>query len=368
MAAAKELSASVPVVDACAALGLPRASYYRWLSAPEDRISAKDKTPSPRALSCSEREAVLEELNSERFVDQSPAAVYATLLDEDRYLCSIRTMYRILEDAVETRERRNQLTHPQYTKPELLATRPNEVWSWDITKLRGPEKWNHYQLYVMLDIYSRCVVGWLLADRESATLASKLIEEATESQGIKPEELTIHADRGPSMRSKAVGQLLGELGVTKTHSRPHTSNDNPYSEAQFKTLKYRPEFPGRFGSIEDARAFLRGFFHWYNSVHRHSGIALLTPEDVHYGRADELIDKRDAVLRRAQTRNPERFVRGGPRAPRMPTAAWINAPRDSAKGQFGAAQRPWSVSSSPSDSACLSRGIEPGDVAVNRAQ
>jgi len=259
-------------------------------------------------------------------MDKAPAEVYATLLDAGIYLCSVRTMYRILDSVNEVHERRRQLRHPVYTKPELLATEPNQVWSWDITKLHGPGKWQHYSLYVIMDIYSRYVVGWMVADRESATLAERLIADTLHKQQIHAGQLIIHADRGASMRSKPVALLLADLGITKTHSRPHCSNDNPYSEAQFKTLKYQPNFPDRFGSLEDARLFCRGFFRWYNSEHHHSGIALLTPEVVHYGLADQVLKKRAAVLNAAFERHPERFVRKAPTPQGLPSAAWINRP------------------------------------------
>lgn len=270
-------------------------------------------------------------LNSEIFQDKAPREVYATLLDEGRYLCYWRTMYRILAEHDEIRERRNQLRHPTYTKPELLATGPNQLWSWDITKLHGPGKWTYYYLYVILDVYSRYVVGWMVAERESAELAEQLIAETCAKQGIKPDQLTIHADRGSSMTSKPVALLLSDLGVTKTHSRPHVSNDNPYSEAQFKTLKYRPNYPERFGSIIDARSWGRAFFDWYNNQHHHTGIALLTPADVHGGRAEERLQQRQAILQQAYAAHPERFVRGAPVVPQLPDAAWINPPQGDAK-------------------------------------
>lgn len=260
-------------------------------------------------------------------MDKAPAEVYARLLDEGTYYCSIRTMYRILEANHEVRERRNQVRHPAYIKPELLATGPNQVWSWDITKLKGPAKWQNYCLYVIMDIFSRCVVGWMVAERESELLAQRLIADTLRKQGINRDQLVIHADRGAAMRSKPVAQLLAEMGVTKSHSRPHTSNDNPYSEAQFKTLKYHPDFPERFGSLEDARILCRGFFRWYNCEHYHSGIALLTPETVHLGQADVVIQRRSAVLDAAHEAHPERFVRKKPTHPNLPTAAWINPPR-----------------------------------------
>jgi putative transposase len=280
----------------------------------------------PRSLLPEERREVLELFHEDRFVDLAPAQVYATLLDEGRYLCSERTMYRVLAANDEVRERRAQLMHPRYEAPELLATKPNQLWSWDITKLKGPTTWSYFYLYVIIDVFSRCVVGWMLAPSESATLAEKLIEETCTRHGIEPGQLTIHADRGSSMRSKLVAQLLADLGVTKTHSRPHVSNDNPFSEAGFKTLKYRPDFPERFGCIEDARAYCVDFFAWYNGEHYHSGIGLQTPNDVHYGRAQQRVDERASVLAAAHLAHPERFVLGTPRPPRLPTAVWINKP------------------------------------------
>jgi putative transposase len=314
----------VNVVAACSALGVSRATFYR-----RRKPVAGPKAPRPkpaRTLSEEERKRVLGVLHQKRFVDQAPRQVYARLLDEGKYLCSTSTMYRILRGAGEIRERRNQVRHPVYTKPELLATGPNQVWSWDITKLKGPRKWEHYHLYVIMDIFSRCVVGWMIAGRESEELARRFIADTLRKHGIAREQLTIHADRGSAMTSKAVAQLLADLGVTKTHSRPHTSNDNPYSEAQFKTLKYHPKFPERFGSLEDARSHCREFFHWYNDEHYHSGIALLPPGIVHLGLAGEVIAHRSEVLGAAYEAHPERFVKKRPTHPRLPAAAWINPP------------------------------------------
>lgn len=265
-------------------------------------------------------------LRSERFMDTSPAAIYAKLLEEEVYVCSERTMYRLLTKVGENRERRDQLTHPAYTKPELLATGPNQVWSWDITKLRGPVKWTYFYLYVVIDIFSRYVVGWMLAERESASLARRLLDETCDKQGIEAGQLTLHADRGAAMTSKLLAQKLADLGVTKTHSRPYTSDDNPFSESQFKTMKSRPEFPDRFESLEAATAFCRRFFTWYNEDHQHSGIALLTPSQLHHGRAQEVTEKRREVLRAAWLAHPERFVHGMPEPPAVPTAVWINPP------------------------------------------
>jgi putative transposase len=269
---------------------------------------------------------VLDVLHSERFVDLAPAQIWANLLEEHRYLCSVRTFYRILAANGELRERRNQLRHPVYEKPELLATRPNQVWSWDITKLKGPAKWTYFYLYVILDIFSRYVVGWMVAHREAASLAKRLIEESCANQEIESGQLIVHADRGSSMKSKPVALLLADLGATKSHSRPHVSNDNPFSEAQFKTLKYRPEFPDRFGCIEDSRAFCRDFFRWYNNEHYHSGLNLLTPASVHYGDAAEIIRRRQRVLDVAFERHPERFVNKRPTIVGPPKEVWINPP------------------------------------------
>ncbi len=327
MKAAISLSSDMGVKAACESLGVSRAGFYRERSKRHLKLVGPKvySTPS-RALSGDERQDVLDILHSDRFVDKAPAQVYATLLDEGEYHCSIRTMYRILEENQEVRERRDQLRHPEYKKPELLATGSNQVWSWDITKLSGSVKWSYFYLYVILDIFSRYVVGWMVAHREAAALATKLIRESCEKQGIEEGQLIIHADRGSSMRSKAVALLLSDLGVTKTHSRPYTSNDNPYSEAQFKTMKYRPEFPKRFGSIEDARSFSRSFFEWYNKEHRHSGIGLLTPEAVHYGKAEEVRQTRQKTLLEAYRLHPERFVNKVPKPPELPKATWINKP------------------------------------------
>jgi putative transposase len=320
----QQLGPELGIAATCAALGVARATFYRQLQPMHGPAPRRD---TPRALSPEEKAAVLAVLHEERFADLAPAEVYATLLDEGRYLCSERTMYRVLAESGEVRERRDQLRHPKYAAPELLATAPNQLWSWDITKLLGPRKWTYFYLYVVLDVFSRYVVGWLVADAESSALAERLIAEACERQGIAPGQLTIHADRGSSMKSKPVAMLLADLGVTKTHSRPHVSNDNPYSEAQFKTLKYRPDFPQRFGSIQDARGFHGDFFRWYNDEHHHTGLGLLTPADVHFGRAEQRRAHRALVLDAAQGTHPERFVRGTPVPPPLPTAAWINKPK-----------------------------------------
>ena len=326
MAAVTELATAVGTRAACLALWVPRGSYYRDRRSSSSPVQTAPRPRSGRALAAAERETILTYLHQERFQDRSPAAVYATLLDEGQYHCSIRTMYRLLAAQGESRERRDQLTHPPYQKPELLATAPNQLWSWDITKLLGPAKWTYFYLYVILDVFSRYVTGWMVAMRESAELAKRLIQDSCTKQCILPGQLTLHADRGTSMSSKPVAFLLADLGVTKTHSRPHVSDDNPYSESQFRTMKYRPEFPDRFGCIQDSRAFAQGFFRWYNEEHYHSGLALLTPAMVHYQLTGPILQQRQQVLDVAYQLHPERFVRQAPKQPAVPTEVWINKP------------------------------------------
>jgi len=325
METAFAVAPEIGLIAACRALAVSRATAYRHRS-PKPPAAGRSRHRSPLALSDEERSAVLAQLHSERFVDASPAAVYATLLDEGEYLASARTMYRILAANDEVRERRAQLRHPTYAAPELLATGPNELWSWDITKLKGPAKWTWFYLYFVLDVFSRYVPGWMVATRESAALAERLIADTVAKERVTRDTLTLHADRGSSMNSKPVALLLADLGIVKSHSRPHTSNDNPYSEAHFKTLKYRPGFPDRFGSIEDARAFCQRFFPWYNTEHHHSGIGLMTPAIVHAGLAPEVQAARAITLSQAYAAHPERFVRRAPRPPDLPTAVWINPP------------------------------------------
>lgn len=334
MTAAVQSAPELGPVAVCAALGVSRASLHRLrnpLTLPEPR----PRPASPRELTPGERIVILGHLHSERFRDRSPSEVYATLLDEGVYCCSIRTLYRLLAVEGETRERRDQLTHPAYRKPELLASAPNQLWSWDITKLLGPAKWTYFYLYVILDVFSRYVVGWMIADREGKQLAQQFIAGTCEKQEIVPGQLTIHADRGSSMTSKPVAFLLADLGVTKTHSRPHISNDNPFSESHFKTLKYRPEFPDRFGSLQHARSFCREFFPWYNTEHHHSGLGLLTPEVVHTQRSAEVRKLRQKTLDLAYAAHPERFVRKPPQPPDLPTEVWINPPQQSESGSSG---------------------------------
>jgi putative transposase len=319
-----ETAAQHGVAPTCVALGVARATYYRRK---RPRPAAPPRPTPPRALSPAERTRVLAALNDERHVDLAPAAVYAKLLDERReYLCSVRTMYRVLASAGEGRERRDQLTHPAYAKPELLATAPNQVWSWDITKLLGPATWTYFYLYVVLDIFSRYVVGWMVADRENAAHARHLITETCAKHGIAPGTLTLHQDRGAPMRAKTFAQTLADLGVTKTHSRPHVSDDNPFSEAQFKTLKYRPGFPGRFGGQPHALAYCRAFFPWYNDEHRHEALGLLTPADVHFGRAPAVLAARQRVMDTVYAAHPERFVHRPPTVGTPPNEVWINKP------------------------------------------
>ncbi len=326
IAATTTLSATVGVKAACSALNLPRATYYRH-QAPEPE-PAKPRPRPPLALRAEEREAVVEVLHSRRFVDRSPHQIWAVLLDEEQLvLCSVRTMYRILEAEGELRERRDQLRRPAYAKPELVATAPNQVWTWDITKLKGPVKWTYYHLYVILDLYSRLVVGWMVAPRESGKLAERLVTESLHKHGVGRDQVTLHADRGPSQTTKSLALLLADLGVRKSHNRPYTSNDNPFSEAQFKTMKYHPSFPDRFGSLADSRSFCTSFMTWYNTEHRHSSLAYLTPADVHYGRAEQILQERGATLRAAFEANPQRFKGRVPRAGTLPEAVWINPPK-----------------------------------------
>ena len=320
--AAEELGERIGVSAACRALGVARSSVYR-AQKPKKPVTPR---PTPdRALSPAEKREVRAVLNSERFCDCAPREAYATLLDEGVYYCHWRTMYRILEEHDEVHERRNQRQHPTYYKPELRATGPNQLWSWDITELKGPNGVSYY-LYTILDVFSRYVVGWMIAQEESAELARTLIAETCARQGIEEDQLTLHSDRGSAMRSKSVAQLLIDLGVVKSHSRPYTPTDNPYSEAQFKTMKYRPDYPGAFHGITDARRWARAFFHWYNHVHHHTGLGLMTPAAVHHNQVDEVYQQRQQVLDAAYRAHPERFVRGKPAPPELPEEVWINPP------------------------------------------
>jgi transposase InsO family protein len=322
-----ELAATVGLKRACAVLGVPRSSIYL------ERQPHPATLPRPvpaYALSVEEQAQVRETLNSERFMDKTPRQVYAALLDEGAYLCHWRTMYRILAAHDEVRERRHLRQHPIYKKPELLATTPNQVWSWDITYLRGPHKWEHYPLYTVLDIYSRYVVGWMIAEVESSDLARQLIAATALKQDIQPDQLTLHADNGAPMRGKPLSQLLADLGIAKSHNRPHTSDDNPFSEAHFKTMKYRPDYPDRFASLVEAQAWARQFFTWYNEQHYHSGLNLLTPVSVHYNQAHVVQQQRQAAMLTAYAAHPARFVRGQPLVKGAPSAVWINPPTTSA--------------------------------------
>jgi putative transposase len=332
MIAADKLSQGIRTKTACDALGVPRATFYRRQKTVKVAADKKPLQQPPLGLSELERQAVFELLHSERFVDHSPGEIVATLLAEGTYWCSERTMYRLLAQENELKERRQAARHShRYEKPELLATKPNEVWSWDITKLLGPQKWSYFYLYVILDVFSRYVVGWMVADRESSELAKRLIGQTYQKQGIRANQLVLHADRGPSMKSKPVAFLLADLGITKTHSRPYTSDDNPFSEAQFKTLKYCPQFPKRFGCIQDAKAFCRAFFSWYNLEHRHTGINRLTPKMLHHGEAEQVIDNRNRTLAKAFLKTPARFKYKKPGAGDIPKAVWINKPEQKEK-------------------------------------
>ncbi len=320
-----DLRAVTSTKRACELLGASRATRYRRRRAPLAGPRVPRPTP-PNALSEAERQQILAVLRCEEYCDLAPAQIWARLLDDGIYLCSISTMYRLLAVAGENRERRRQRTHPARKKPELLAHRPNQVWSWDITKLQGPTRGVYYELFVIIDIFSRYVVGWMVSPAETGELAEAFIADTLTTHGIERDQLTLHADRGTSMTSKPVAQLLIDLGVARSHSRPHVSNDNPYSEAQFKTLKYCPAFPGRFGSIQDARAFCTAFFDHYNHVHRHAGIGLHTPASLHYGTATQIRAQRAITLNAAYAANPTRFRHRRPQPPKLPTVAWINEP------------------------------------------
>lgn len=327
MQAVTEVRGKISCVEACTALDVSRATYYRA----RRRARSATQPPrarklSPRALSADERRAVIDVLHAPSFVDLAVPQVHSTLLDQGQFLCSMSTMYRILDAHGEVRERRDQVRRPSYAKPELIATGPNQVWSWDITKLRGPAKWTYFYLYVILDIFSRYAVGWMVARCESALLARKLWAESVSKQRIQPGQLVGHSDRGAPMTSKSFALLLADLGVTQSLSRPHVSDDNPFSEAHFKTLKYRPTYPDRFGSIEEARDHCARLFDWYHHEHHHSALGWMTPADVHFGRAELVHEKRAHTLDAAFQLHPERFVRKPPTPPALPTAVWINRP------------------------------------------
>lgn len=320
----------VGVVAACAALCMSRSRYYR---AQKPKAEPTPRPSPPRTLSADERANVLATLDSDEYMDKAPAQVFAALLELGIYLCSIRTMYRILSTNDQVRERRAQRQHPTYTKPQLVATAPNQVWTWDITKLPGPTKGTYFSLYVILDLFSRYIVGWQVATRESAAVYQELVEACCKDQGVMPEQLTIHSDRGAPMTAKSTALLYADLGIIKSHSRPYTSNDNPYSEANFRTLKYRPDMPDQLGSVEHARQVVRALVGWYNDEHYHLGLALLHPVDVHYGRTADIVAARQRVLDAAHAAHPERFVTGRPIQKAPPPAAWINPPATEAVAQ-----------------------------------
>lgn len=346
MTALSTSTSLVPLSSLCAALNVPRSTVHRRRR-PRPLVRKPRPTPQ-RALTTTERTAVLEELHSDRFVDSAPAEVVYTLLAEGKYLASERTMYRILDDNEEVRERRAQLVHPEHQRPQLMAKAPKQAWSWDITQLRTMEKWVYLYLYVVLDIFSRAVVGWMVAEKQTAGLAARLIDETCAKHDVRPGTLVLHADRGTQMTSKTLAQLLADLDVARSHSRPQVSNDNPFSESQFKTLKYHPSFPGKFSNLDEARAFCRKFFDWYNNEHRHSGIAFLTPNEVHEGRGDEVLAHRHAVKMAAFAAHPERFTRGAPRRETAPAAVFINPPSAGAASAEASSPLPPSSSSSPS--------------------
>ena len=317
------LAPIVGVAAACLALCMSRSRYYRA------QKPKPEPTPRPRparALSDDERAKVLATLDSDAFMDKAPAQVFAKLLEDGEYLCSVRTMYRVLAANDQVRERRAQRQQPTYTKPQLVATAPNQVWTGDITKLPGPTKGTYFALYVILDLYSRYIVGWQVALRESAAVYQDLVKACCKDQGVVPEQLTIHSDRGSPMTAKSTALLYVDLGIAKSHSRPYTSNDNPYSEANFRTLKYRPDMPDQLGSVEHARQVVNALVDWYNDDHYHVGLALMHPADVHFGRTADIIAARQRVLDAAHAAHPERFVTGRPIQKAPPPAAWINPP------------------------------------------
>jgi putative transposase len=359
LAAVEELAQTIPVTAACEAFGFARSTLYRRRREPIPKAQVPRRAEHNRALSANERSQMLDVLHSQRFQDSPPRQVWATLLDEGQHLCSISTMYRLLREQGESQERRDQRTHPAYARPELLATAPNQLWSWDITWLRGPQRLDYFYLYVILDVFSRYVVGWMVAEQESADLAQRLIAESCRTWAIQPGTLTLHADRGAPMTSKPVAQLLEDLRVGKSHSRPYTSNDNPYSEAQFKTMKYRPDYPDRFQDHDQARTWAVPFFDWYNNQHRHSSLGLMTPEMVYFGRATQITQARTQVLQKAYERHPERFVRGHPLPPRLPDAVWINPPRP-VEGQIAPLVLPTITASLLDDSASKQNNHHPG--------
>lgn len=323
---------SLDIVEPARSSAHPSRQHRRYEARQVDREHRREmraRRPSSLALAVDERQAVLDTIHQPRFVDRSVPYIYATLLDEGIYHCSMSTMYRILHEAGEVGERRDQATRPAHVKPELCATAPRQVFAWDITKLHGPQKWTYYYLYVVIDIYSRYIVGWMVADRERSDLARTLLSETIKKERLDPSKLTVHSDRGSSMTSKPVAFMLADLGVTKSHSRPHVSDDNPHIESFFKTTKYQPEFPATFANIVEARHFCRVFFRWYNEQHRHSSLALLTPADVHHGRARERLESRQRVMDAAQAAHPERFVKGKPVVGQLPTASYINRPPES---------------------------------------
>lgn len=316
----------VPITQSCSGLAIARSSFYGWQASKPAKPSPQPRPTPKRALSIVEKNTIRDVLNSDRFANQPPRQVFASLLDEGQYLCSVRSMYRILAANGEVKERRNQRKHPKRIKPELQATRPNQVWTWDITKFRTFIKYQYAYLYVILDMYSRFVVGWMVAQEESSELAQQLIGRSCQSQKVQKKQLTLHSDRGAPMVALTTAQLLEKLGVQKSHSRPYTPNDNPYSESQFKTMKYRPDFPGKFETHDEARKWSQSFFHWYNNQHYHMGLNLLTPATVHFGRVDDAVTQRNCVLLAAYEKNPERFVGGLPQQTPPPSEVWINAP------------------------------------------
>jgi putative transposase len=371
------IASGISTREACRITNMPRPTWYRWFKRKHAQALSPAATALPpraclpradqaHALRVAEREAIIALCNSERFCNSAPRAICATLLDEGRYLASPSTVYRILGAQGQVRERRSLAAHPARVKPELVATAPNELWSWDVTKLQGPAKWTWYSLYLILDVFSRYIIDWTVASVESTAIARALFSEAAREHGVQPEQLHVHADGGAIMKAKSLALLFADLGISKSHSRPHVSNDNPYSEAQFKTLKYRPEFPDFFPSPEAARAFMVDFVHWYNHEHHHSGLSFLTPADVHFGRAQEVLARRDEVMQRAWQQHPRRFHPNGPASRALPSTVYINKPMQSENGDQETADSSGSAQTRSRDrvehdSTAHQRGIEEPD-------
>jgi putative transposase len=326
MQSVETLAMQVGVQSACQALAVPRSSLYATRR-PKPEVAPRSMTRPPNALTATERAMVLAELNSERFADQTPYEIYPQLLDEGRYLCSLRGMYRILAENQASRDRRNQLRHPTRPAPQVVARRPNQAWVWDITQLLSTVRYQCFYLYLVLDLFSRFIIVWLIADKQSGDYAQQLLAASFKRFQLQPDQLIVHSDNGGPMTAKPLDWLFSELGIRQSLSRPHVANDNPHAEAGFKTLKYHPTYPDRFEGLRHAHTWMRGFEHWYCYEHHHTALGLMTPAAVHFGMAESLWLKRQAVLQAAYQAHPERFSRGHPAPPRWSEQVGINAPK-----------------------------------------